>query len=230
MAIPALDSIIDEVQAEFNDTDGNLATDALVTSFINEALYRIVDRFVANESEFFLRYTEVTTVDNTGDYALENDHIAMQKVEITLDGATFYPAHKARLYDDVPDRAYYASEPVWFYVGSSTGERKIRIRPTPATGEGGAARLRLYEYAYPTVLSGTNTPPPPLYGAYYILKYYALYKLEQLRGRLQESAMHFRGFQETLDGLITQLGQQSSGEPEFVRVVDQNSDGWRTYL
>lgn len=229
MAIPALDSLIDEIQLEFNDSDGNLATDALVTGLINEAQRKIVDRFVAEGTEYFLRYNADTTSADTSDYALENDHIAMQKVEVSYDGTNFYTARKQRIQDDFPNRSYTTTEPKWYYIGSTSGARQIRIRPTPATGQVGTGYLRLYEYAYPAALSGTDTPPPPIYGAYYLLKWYALYRLESIRGKLNEATIYLRQYEDGMNDVINQLIVPDSSTPEMIATVDNDFDGWRSY-
>lgn len=219
MAAPALNSLIDEVQAEVNDESGVLATDAKVTSWINEAYWKAAEQIALADMGYFLVYNPVTTIDSTADYSTDAGMIAVKKVEVSYDGTNFYQANPINVSEDFPDRVYDQTSPFYMFVGDASGVDKIRIRPTPDAGEGGTARLRIYEYRYPTQLSGTNSPAAPLYGAYGLLKAYAKARFHYLRaadGDTGKADRYMDEFAKGVEDLIAKLNPRHMG-PEFIK-------------
>lgn len=222
MAIPALDSIIDEVQLEFNDASGAFATDALVTQAINEGYWKVVDKIIAEDLDFCLQTTTANLVTSTTDYTLTTGFIRMKKVEITYDGTNWYQAKYMSLTSDNPGSVYDETSPMWSFVGGST----IRIFPTPAADVTGG--LKMYEYVYPTQLSGSSSPIPPLYGKYHLLKDYAFYKLYLRRmapGDQDRAQNYQRSFYAGVDEIVTEYQRQSTSINSIL-VPEESFDGW----
>lgn len=225
MAIPDVNSMVSEIQAEVNDASGVLATATLLSNAINEGYWKAARRIVgAKVPGHFLQINAVNVTNGTADYNLTAGHIAMDKVELSPDGTNFYEATQMKPHDDKPSRSYSDTEPYWYYYGS-----QIRVRPTPDAD--GTAYLRLYEYVIPDRISSTDTPESPLYEAYDILKAYARYRFYKIRGGSGDSNLareELITFNDELDELISDLMSRSRSTPEMIAVPDESFDGWST--
>lgn len=147
--------------------------------YYNIAYGLLYGRIIDEGEDNYEEGDTTTTVDGQSDYEAKAriHHINWLKIEYnTTDGfitARYKPeADLVAEYGTTLDTtlaAWSASDPIYFYKGSH-----FFVYPAPATGEGGAARLKTSMELYPADLT-TGSPSLPE-NAHYLLAIYAAWQ------------------------------------------------------
>lgn len=148
----ALISIQDAFLEEAQDTKQKKYSRAAISRWVNDCKNDAFNKLAETNEKYNQGYQEISLVDGTAEYPLEEDFKKEQMVQVSYDGTQYERARKQELENTDPNREYLEKEPRWYFRNY-----KIGIRPTPTTSNG---KIKLWYEAHPVDLKNDSDELP----------------------------------------------------------------------
>lgn len=112
-----------------------------------------------------------------------------------------------------PDERFSESYPKWKQIGN-----KLYVYPTPSADVTGG--LKVFAARVPLIMEDETAEPDLPRGMGFVLVPFALKRLNQMRDRGNKALDYDREWKEGIERVISAYSTDNSGEPRYVRVID----------
>ena len=223
----ALVTLQDRILDLFPDPKEQVLDRGQMTDWINEEYRKLVSLASKIDQGIFLKSNEIAPtalIANQKSYALPDDFKSLKKIEIALDGVTYYRAYPQQVGFGFPDMVYDQTAPIYVLVSNN-----VEFRPTPLTNSG---LYKIWYYYMPTPLKDdTDTVDLALRPYLDALISHALARGKQKDKKYDEAAYWDQETVKSEVAMVNELqGRSTTDIPRFVDVSDtsfiDNEDTW----
>lgn len=223
----ALRSLCDRVIDLFPDPKEQIVSRGQISDWVNEEYRTLASLASKIDQGIFLKSNESlpsSLIANQLTYSLPSDFKSLKKIEIALDGTTYYRAYPQQVGFGFPDQVYDPTSPIYVLVANN-----VQFRPTPNSNSG---KYKVWYYYLPTPLSSdadnVDLAIQPYVDA---LVFHALSRGKQKDKKYDEAAYWDQETQKVETIMVNELqGRTTTDVPKWVDISDttfiDSDDSW----
>lgn len=213
----ALLTLQDRILDLFPDPKEQVLNRDQLTDWINEEYRTLTSLASKIDQGIFLKSNELTPshlTANQNTYAFPSDFKSVKKIEIALDGVTYYRAYPQQVGFGSPDMVYDQTAPIYVSVSNT-----FQIRPTPLSNSG---LYKIWYYYLPIPLSADSDVVDLSLRPYLdALITHALARGKQKDKKYDEAAYWDNETEKIEVGMVNELqGRTTTDIPRWVDISD----------